>query len=239
MVVVVALLFARLILKHVRSTRGGPRDGGDPDPSLRDRGRTHGGHLPAPCRWCAIRSHSLQAVQSALGLHNTRLCSWDDGIAQLSEHSLLISPPIRGWVLIVGHGLPDPADDPDRSFHFLRRLSRTLGHVHCFSVHPALNHHAWVRLENGKVLRAYAWAGETVWNQGALTPDEIGLGLKCFAYGETVNDDTLSPGELLHGNLEKVHRLAARWSLDLASVNEAAAASGEGVLGDLIHARRR
>ena len=239
-VLAVAMVFAWLIRKHVRRTQRGSLNGEHPEPSVPYRhGRTQGWNLPVPRLWCAIRSSSLQAVQTALGLHNAKPCSWGEGMAQLAAHSLLVSPPIRGWVLIVGNSLPDPADDPDKSFHFLRRLSRTLGHVQCFSVQPALNHHAWAKLEDGKVLRAYAWAGETVWNEGALTREEIGLGLKCFDYGEPASDENLSPNELLHGNLEKTNRLAARWSVDPASVNEAAAASGVGVVGDLIHSRRR
>ena len=160
-------------------------------------------------------------------------------MARLAENSLLISPPIQGWVLVVGNGLPDPAEDADKCFHFLRKMSGTLGHVQFFSVHPALSHHAWVRLENGNVRRAYAWADETVWNQGDLTRAEVELGLKCFGYGEAASSDTISLGDLLHANAEKINLLAAKWSLDPASINGTPAASGEGVVGDLVHSRRR
>ncbi|MBI2950224.1 MAG: hypothetical protein HYY23_21535 [Verrucomicrobia bacterium] len=238
LVLAVTLGFALLIRRHVRTNRSGYPGSENPDPPVPFHGARMPGWNPSTPRcWCAIRSSSLPAVQAALGLHNAKPCSWGEGMAQLAAHSLLVSPPIRGWVLVVGHGLPDPVDDPDRSFHFLRRLSRTLGYVQCFSVQPALNHHAWAKLEDGKVLRAYAWAGETVWNEGALTREEIGLGLKCFDYGEPASDENLSPNELLHGNLEKTNRLAARWSVDPASVNEAAAASGESVMGDLVHSK--
>ena len=36
-------------------------------------------------------------------------------------------------------------------FALLRRLSRTLGHVQFFSLNRALNHHAWVWMEDGVV----------------------------------------------------------------------------------------
>jgi hypothetical protein len=238
MVLAVAFVFALLIRRHVRRNRSRYPDAEQSAPpvSFHEAGMRRW-NLSTPCCWCAIRCHSLPAVQSALGLLNARPCSWDEGMTRLAEHSLLVSPPIRGWVLVVGSGLPDPVEDPDGSFHFLRKLSRTLGQVQCFSVHPALNHHAWVKLEDGIVSRAYAWAGETVWNQGGSTLEETSLGLKCFDYGENAHEENLSPGELLHANVEKVHRLAAAWSLAPAAVQEAAATFGEGVLGDLIHSK--
>ena len=49
-------------------------------------------------------------------------------------------------------------------FALLRRLSCALGHVQFFSVNRALNHHAWVWMKDRDVRRAYAWAGETLWN---------------------------------------------------------------------------
>ncbi len=120
--------------------------------------------LEHTCRWMVVRSNHLASVQSALGLHNPIPCSWGEGMSRLSERRLFVSPPIKGWILVVGHGLPDPSDDIDRCFHFLAKLSRTLGEIQFFSANRPVNHHAWVRAESGQVRRAYAWAGETLWN---------------------------------------------------------------------------
>ena len=51
-------------------------------------------------------------------------------------------------------------------------LSRKLGHVQFFSANRVLNHHSWALLDQGEVFRAYAWAGETLGNQGPLTAAE-------------------------------------------------------------------
>ena len=69
-------------------------------------------------------------------------------------------------------------------------------------------------MDEGCVTRAYAWAGETLWNQGVKTLPEIELGLKCFAYGES--PATTNNAE---ANVKKVPLLAARWSLDPAAIN--------------------
>src|SRR5262249_7227603 len=135
-----------------------------------------------PASWLVIRSRSLQDVQSALGLNNPRPCTWTKGLAM--EQKLFIGPPVNGWILIVGSGLPDPGDDVDACFRFLLDLSRKLGQVQFFGANRVLGHHAWVRVEAGRVVRAYAWAGRTVWNQGIKTRAELELGLKCFHYFE-------------------------------------------------------
>src|SRR5207248_1081881 len=110
----------------------------------------------SPFRWIAIKSGNPIAAQAVLGLHNVRSCSWDEGLARLNDHTLLISPPIDGWLLVVGTGLPDPNEDLDECYKFILALSRELGHVQFFSFNRAVNHHALVKAEGDRVLRAYA-----------------------------------------------------------------------------------
>ena len=62
--------------------------------------------------------------------------------------------------------------------------------------------------------RAYAWAGETVWNQGVRTGAEIELSMKCFGYGEHPATGSWAAVEWMAANVAKVPLLAARWSLD-------------------------
>ena len=187
----------------------------------------------SPCRWLAIRSNHPPGVQAALNLHNTAACSWGEGLAEAGERKLFISPPIGDWVLVVGPGLPDPAEDVDRCFHLLTGLSRKLGEVQFFSLNRVLQHHAWARLEAGRVLRAYAWAGHVLWNQGEMTGAENELVMKCFHYTEASQQTDFSkpaPGSF---NAEKVPLLAARWSLDPTLIDERRFSSRRGIVGDL------
>ncbi len=164
-----------------------------------------------PESWLAIRAVSPEAVRLALGLGNTEPCSWAEGLS--GGHEFFISPRVHGWVIVTGMGLPNPTDDVDATFLFLTALSRQLGHVQFFYASRLLRHHAWARLDDGCVTRAYAWAGETVWNQGAETLPEIEADVKLSGYGE--HSSTLLDAET---NFEKVPQLAARWSLDPAQV---------------------
>ena len=190
----------------------------------------------APSRWLAVRGENPQAVESALGVHNSRACSWSDALATPFEPRLFISPPVQGWILVMGCDLPDPADDVDDCFKFLTGLSRKLGEVQFFSRHRAVAHHGWARLADGKVIRAYAWAGETLWNQGTMTESERVLKFRCLTYTESSEVFGLAQREVLALNTERVVRLAAAWSIDPMSI-EGAALEGKGIAGDLLHSK--
>jgi hypothetical protein len=190
------------------------------------------------CRWVCIKSTHVEAVQLALHLHNPVPCSWCEGLSRLSEHKLFVSPPIRGWILVVGPGLPDPSADVDRCFVFLQQLSRVFNHLQFFSVDRALNHHAWVRVDGGRFRRAYAWAGETLWNQGKPTAAEVELGLKCLEYGEVAFGGAAGSPEGATPNSERIMALAARWSFDPSAVTERTLHAGLGVAGDLAPSQR-
>lgn len=183
-----------------------------------------------PSNWLAVRSRNLLAVQEALGLQDAKPCTWIEGIT--GEQKLFIAPPVLGWILVIGAGLPDPGEDVDACFRFVVELSRKLGHVQFFSANRVLGQHAWVRAEAGRVVRAYAWAGNTLWNQGLKTAAELELGLKCYHYLETPEAEALSQWDIIAANTEKVPLLAARWSLDPAGIDERLFEHAHGIAGE-------
>jgi hypothetical protein len=186
--------------------------------------------LPRPGAWLTVRSRNLQSVQSALRLHNPRPCTFLQGLA--NEHKLFIAPPVNGWIVITGSGLPDPSDDVDRCFRFLLDLSRKLGQVNFFSANPVLGHHAWVCVEAGRIVRAYAWAGRTLWNQGLKTRAELELGMTCLHYGDDPEPGAFCGQELSCTNTDKVPLLAARWSIDPTAIDERTLEQACGIAGE-------
>jgi hypothetical protein len=178
-----------------------------------------------PTAWMAVRSATPEAVKLALGLGRSTPCSWVEGLA--GGHEFFISPPVHGWVIVTGLGLPHPDDDIDACFLFLTTLSRKLGHIQFFHSDRILQHHAWARLDDGCVTRAFAWAGTSVWNQGAKTLPETELGLHCFDYG----DDSATFNEI-QKNVEGLPLLAARWSLDPAEVKLHTLRQANGIAGE-------
>lgn len=226
--VIVCIAVLRHVVRRELGLRIGP--GGFSAPQL------SASVFEAPNRWLAVRSLNPRAIQDALGLQHARDCTWSDALGAPFEPRLFISPPVDGWILVMGCDLPDPADDIDECFKFLCALSEKLGEVQFFSRHRAVSHHGWARLSGGKVLRAYAWAGETLWNQGTITEAERDLKLRCLAYMQSSNVLGLAERELLALNTERVVRLAARWSIDPTSVG-GTTLEDKGIAGDLLHGR--
>ncbi|HVU27099.1 MAG TPA: hypothetical protein VHG71_05110 [Verrucomicrobiae bacterium] len=159
-----------------------------------------------PAIWLAVRSLESEIVRSMLS----------------GQGKFFVSPRVNGWVIVTGPDLPHPDDDVDACYHFLIAISRELGHVQFFYAEKFSAHHAWARLDEGCVTRAFAWAGETVWNQGQKTLSEVELGLKCNDYG----DDFENP-ESTVANVAKVPALAARWSIDPVILHR-----GDGIAGE-------
>jgi hypothetical protein len=180
--------------------------------------------------WLAVRGRKFLAVQTALSLHNPKPCTWTDALA--GEEKLFISRPVKGWILVLGSGLPDPGEDVDACFRFLLQLSRKLGQVQFFWTNRILHHHAWVKAEAGRIVRAYAWAGVTLWHQGPQSAAEKDLGLTCFDYDETPERTPFGQTDPATSNTEKVPLLAARWSLDPGRMDESCEKAGLGIAGE-------
>jgi hypothetical protein len=227
--IIVCIGVLRVVVRRELRRRGGVR------PAL-DTSRLSAAVFEAPSRWLAVRSQSPQAVQAALGVQHPRACSWSDALATPFEPRLFISPPVNGWILVMGCDLPDPADDIDDCFKFLSGLSHKLGQVQFFSRNRAVAHHGWVRMDAGKVLRAYVWAGETLWNQGSMSDTERDLKMRCLTYTESAEVLGYAEREVLALNTDRVVRLAAAWSLDPTAV-EGADLENKGIAGDLLHGR--
>ncbi len=207
-----------------------------PEHSARDR-RISLPLIPLPTRWLAVRTGNPYLVQVALGLHKPMLCSWEEGLSAVSEQTLFISPPVRGWILVMGSKLPDPVEDVDRAFRFILALSRKLGQVQFFSLNRVVSHHAWVKADHGGIQRAYAWAGRTLWNQGEIKPAELELGMKCYPYAEVrerVGFAQVDPAAL---NTDRLSLLAARWSVDPATIDARMLKESQGITGELSRSR--
>lgn len=183
--------------------------------------------------WLAVKSTNVRAVQSALALHNSKPCSWAEGVSGTHDLSLFVSPPVSGWILVIGPALPDPADDVDVCFRFLADLSRKLGHIQFFHINGIVNHHAWVRADAGRIIRAYAWAGKTLWNQGPLTPAENILEMRCYNYGEPSDTALFAATDSALSNTEKVHLLAGRWSVDPDEAGWRTVTRDHGIIGEV------
>ena len=211
---------AAMVLVHRRHLREWRRQQGHGRPWRRvdERGR-RGWPLPLPRRWMAIRSSNTVHVRAALGVADAPV-PWSSAMERAGEDRLFVSGPAMGWTLVVGGGLPDAAQDVDALYRFLTGASRELGEVQYFAMDRVLGFHAWARLRDGQVLRGYAWAGTTEWNEGRMTMDERLLELRCHGYGEERPPGYVGQAGPELDNSERVPLLARRWGIDLTEALE-------------------
>ncbi len=219
-----------------RKHRGaGSADAGTPAEASSTRGFLT--FVRQPAQWIAIRSSNLDAVLQALHLHNPIPCSWQEDPSAHSKHRLFLSAPVGGWILIRGQALPDLLLDVDDCFCLLQALSNELGEVQWFAMDRVLHHHGWARAINGQILRAYAWAGQTLWNQGLETQGERSLGMVFDDYCDPARHSFFGVAEDYRCNTEKVNLLAARWSLDPTTLDDRVLLKTHGVSGDIFPAQ--
>lgn len=164
-----------------------------------------------PRVWLAIRAQDKDYLARAFQMTDIQSLPWHEAWEICSDSELLFSPPVKGWIIVTGEPLSVWTSDIDHCFHLIKRLSRTLGLVHMFKIHPMLGHHLWTQAMNGKILRGYACQDEVIWNQGEMTAAEKKLHLECATYGHS---ETQHSTILNSRNAEMIYHLASLWSIN-------------------------
>lgn len=218
--IVAMMIFIRLWLKKQGHLNGIPEGLFPQDPPELPMMSQGWSEQSRPRHWLAIKSRKIEAVERALDVKRMEVCAWSEGMDRAEDGILFIAPPVNDWILVYGAVHPEPGEDVDACFKFLSDLSAKIGQVQYFQRDPVLSQHAWVKVNYGKVIRAYAWAGETLWNQGRPTPVEAQAGVHCLNYGDNPSRDFFSVPDSIMANVEKVSLIASRWSLDPAAIDE-------------------
>lgn len=202
--------------------------------------------------WFAIRADEAGAVLDALGLAPTASANWVSGMAAsyLSLGSgdgagwVFASPPVDGWIFLVGRSLPYPVDIRGRHDGIgqafdavLARLKSRFDEVLFFGSHRVAGFVAWARARRGEPDRVFAYGdGEVYANRGAQSPEEARLGFpsldglrpeqaveRIFALDDAIPDE------------DDVVALAGLWSVDPTRLDqpEQAPVPGTGLVARL------
>jgi hypothetical protein len=156
--------------------------------------------------WLALRMNDPGAVAGALGLHRRRSVSWRVGLEQAEHRGVFISPPVGGWILAfnprwIGHA---PA---------IHAISERIGaEVQCFETHPVSERHAWSRAIEGRIVREFAYSGETGTCESFGEVSAIELQLEIPQFAAAARDGVVPPMPAPDENT--VLRVAGAWSVD-------------------------
>lgn len=180
--------------------------------------------------WLAVRTRDTEALLEELQIEGAEPCNWRSGIGvvyddHLGTDHIFITPPVNGWSFIVGLALPYPVSRAftDKVTPLLDQLGRRFGEVQYFFAYPPIDVFAWVRLIEGRTVRAFAITDAgIVWNKGRATKEERALGLKLFDFRGVRGRKGDAGGEIiLYPTEDHVLQLAGRWSLDPTKLERA------------------
>jgi hypothetical protein len=200
---------------------------------------------PAPfgprMAWLALDTTDTQEVVAALGLHDARTTTWQEGLTRAHETAVFVTPPLGDWTLAVGAVL-FPSDRVDTFVKpLLERLSRQFGDAQYFCTHQDIELHVWARARKGQLVRGCGWLGEkavTLWNEGGQTREERALEFPVFEERSSESEQA----QVKQGSPpdeEGVMQLASLWSIDPTTLDEHLKEPGQGVLGSAPWRQRR
>jgi hypothetical protein len=186
--------------------------------------------------WLAVQTDDPKDVVIALHLTHVRESNWKAGVDAAYDRQVFVTPSIYGWVLAASFALPEIAEDRNDVPALLTELGKTFADVQFFGTHRIVEYHAWARAIDGKVIRQYAYLGEsgkTLRDEGDPTSEEKSLGL---VYDESAQafDVRNWPDE------EDVMKLAGAWSVNPDTLDTISLPKSLGFVGNLPkHLRRR
>ncbi len=179
--------------------------------------------------WLTVRSESIQQVVESFGVLRPKPANWQEGIDWAYQlKGVFVAPPLDGWIAVVGFCPEDFVNPhPDPLSIDTRRIKSAskLFHVSCsFATHRVTEYHHWIRAEEGRVTRCFAYLGErgeVLCNDGAVTPGE-----------QTLSFAKLPPDQWQPDQSDVMH-VARVWSYDPSKLTSSSGRASLGVIGTL------
>lgn len=201
--------------------------------------------------WFAVKTEDSDSVIRALDIEPGIPANWSSGISAAYGRTkgmekipwAFVSPPVRGWILVVGHLLPYPVMHTlDRHGGIgqkfeavLSRLTSQFTDVQFFGSHRVVGFVAWARAQRDQPPRIFSFGdGDIYANIGNQTKEEARLeftnlsGLSLSAASDLLFS---SNGKL--PNETDVVKLAAKWSIDPSDLSETETTRSLGMLVQL------
>lgn len=190
------------------------------------------------CVWFAIKSTDRDEVAKILGLKNPVESNWQKGIKEAFGGAVFITPPIDGWILAVGWGLPagDSVEGMEKVTNLANILSLHFGEAQFFCTHRVVAYHCWMKSVNRKLERLYSYLGEKGENiaiSGQLTDAEKDYNLINTFSEEAQSEDYFEREDLVYPDEEMVMEIAGAWSINPQLIEDNNNIKGLGLLGTL------
>jgi hypothetical protein len=139
--------------------------------------------------WFAVKTQDPMLVAKTLALTDLQKANWASGLAAAYSFNskpegkkyVFISPPVNGWVLVVGLAMPYPdkraqgrlAQTDSRFESMFGVLTTSFDEVQFFGSYRVVGFEGWARARLGRIERIFCYVdGEVYENFGPQTPVE-------------------------------------------------------------------
>jgi hypothetical protein len=193
--------------------------------------------------WLAVRSTDVHSVANSLPLTDIKGAGWKEGVntvyERYTEECLFLTPPMEGWVLVVGLWAEGIGSRPET---LISLLSEQFEDVQAFATHRVQEYHHWMWARNGVLLRSYAYLGSegrVLADYGGPTQAEIDLGYKKWPTDQEYevaaalhpsDDDDFRDAFWWMPNESTVMKIAGKWSVDPSSLGPEIKTTQKGLL---------
>lgn len=183
--------------------------------------------------WAAISTKDTDGLLNYLQLQKLKKANWVEGTIQANSSNVFILPPIEGWILISGWGLPIPDHEKgiERVKDFLNNLSQTFGEAQLFGNHQVSNSAFWVKSVNGKIGRLYFIADGNNFIEGKPTEVEKQWDLVDSSSKAALNDSYWEKKD--YPDVKHVLEVAENWSINPMELENRENLGEYGYLGKL------
>lgn len=191
--------------------------------------------------WFAIPTNDSARVMGAFKLKKPVPANWATGIQSVYTDltRAFVTPPVDGWTFVLGLGLPTfDTEETTREFlAFIHTVASVFPNFCYFGTHRIVDFHAWVRVSNGSIERAYAYLGErgeTLYESGQKSKEETDWGFTFFdeRSQEAQSEDYFEREDLRYPSEKDVMRISAAWTINTQDLDQKSE-KGTGFLAEI------
>jgi hypothetical protein len=176
----------------------------------------------------ALKTDQTQEVAEAFTLKDPQSINWEFGFEMAypighrgkrynaNRQLIFVCPPVNGWTLVVGYGVPYlDMDSTSESHSFYLTLSERFGEAQFFDSLRLVDKYTWVKAVEGTLVRGYSMTADgQIMSFGELSPAEAALGFELPTSDNLPPDCDEWPENVGFVSEKTVLRIAGSWSVN-------------------------
>ena len=170
--------------------------------------------------WAAVKTEDTEQLLTVLNLKKMEKTDWVEGTIKAYNGYVFVLPPVRGWTLISGWGLPAPDHEQgvERTKKFLNHLSHIFFEAQLFCAIRNVDAAVWIRSINGKTERLYSIGDGNAFIEGV--PTEVEKQWDLLSTDNLKNGNAETYEKKIWPDVNHVLEVAENWSINPMKLEE-------------------